>query len=1369
MSNYIYDEYYIDIPHENVINSSSNALDNLTNLLQSNNQPINTNNPNINSSSNTFQTNLTPPHNNLWIPSERFWNTYNKFQSTILKKYPDTPCVYCGRLLYKDKITWITYDSSQVYPIEQVDQIDILTLYSISRQQIIKVPSCSSCAKPQSRFQFPRLAKIPNEIEAIPLHHRKFLSPVYLHCSLGRNSGSNSYSEYRSIIGTMGYSINFRALALYSGIIGAYLQPINSNHISNEEIFNNTLSQAATWLSLNNPYLHNYTNILNQRSTTDPFPTATHIPNDDTAPPVNQGDIIVPNINLPNEVHNEDFHYSRLMAGFVHNNDNLSLPISTYDPNLEPLLFPHLFPDGKGHYHDMKKYAQSNENRLETLGKYAKHMILLNDPRFRLDHYWPTYIYLQLEKLRHHQNTQRILHKKSVDESYRLPLAIELIQQSNYSNTYHINEDLTIPIPTFIRTGDSYFHEKELHLNSMLQKFGLPTLFITLSMAESKWTELQEILQQTDNNDTIPTNRPLHCALHFINRFRSLKKEVWKNEKISGWGTITDFFDRIEFQNRGAAHIHGCYWTTKSIEYMIENNIIRADLPDSELEPELYQKVLTYQIHRCDPLKCGGPVLPGEQCKKGFPRQFSNTTHIDQNSNRYIYKCTKPSDQWVVPYHPETLLIWNAHMNIQYITSKGFARYVTKYMTKSEPSHIFNITDNNKFREHVIARRLGAMEAMFLILGEPICNSSIQVKYLNTDPPNIRSKAVLPIHLLINEDDDPYFKDTIEKYMNRPIDPIFNQVTYFKYFEEYIIQKKIPTNTRRIIYQDQLGNYVIKRTKPIIVRHRFLKITDGELYFYQLLLKNTPVRSENELKANYSTYRDRYTSMFPNIIQQIQQNTQNHTEQIRQFMNLRYSEILNQLISNLENVIPNNITNILRNQLNSLKILPPIFPENIIHQLPPDQYYVISILNSYLGKRDTHHWPYFFITGSGGTGKSYIIHLLVNLLKNKHSNYLLIAPTGVAAQNVGGNTIHADLRLVSTPTGFHTLAFYDNEFKEKLKKIDTIIIEEISMVSAELFEFISNMFATIHNNTIAFGGINIIVVGDLAQLPPITGSLIFRSSVWKLFYPLFLRQPHRQQNQTEFYDMLQNIRLGNITDEIWEKLQRKHQQYNPNKPIDLLLNTTNIVGYRETADKINSLVCNTLPTIQGKFMISHAIDIINGEQWNTSKTEKSFKSKTNLPASVRLQQGAKVMYLNNSKTNLKVCNGTIGVITDVNIETNSVRVSFNVPGGIIDMSIKPDTNYFMINGNHASRCQFPIQNCYALTVHKTQGLTLNDISVSLDDQIFSPGQAYVALSRCPNWDNIQIATLSRSAFMIDPTVINEYNRLERVAQNPLPI
>jgi ATP-dependent exoDNAse (exonuclease V) alpha subunit len=253
--------------------------------------------------------------------------------------------------------------------------------------------------------------------------------------------------------------------------------------------------------------------------------------------------------------------------------------------------------------------------------------------------------------------------------------------------------------------------------------------------------------------------------------------------------------------------------------------------------------------------------------------------------------------------------------------------------------------------------------------------------------------------------------------------------------------------------------------------------------------------------------------------------------------------------------------------------------------------------------------------------------------------------------------------------------------------------------------------------------------------------------------------------------MLQNIRLGNITDEIWEKLKQKHEQYAPNRAIEHLLNTTNVVGYRETSDRINRMICNTLPTSQDKFMVSEAIDKINGERYNANMTEKYFKSKTNLPASVRLQQGAKVMFLKNSKrSNLPICNGTIGVITDLNIEANTVRVAFIVPGPrIIDIDVGIETDYFIIDGNHASRQQYPLQNSYALTVHKTQGLTLRSISVALNEQIFSTGQAYVALSRCPSWENLHITALDRAAFMTDPEVITEYDRLERIGAAPLPI
>jgi len=102
------------------------------------------------------------------------------------------------------------------------------------------------------------------------------------------------------------------------------------------------------------------------------------------------------------------------------------------------------------------------------------------------------------------------MRQRNTGRNYRHPSASELLRQSAYSNNLIINEEITDPLPSFVRTGDTYFHQKELHANAMVAEYGLPTLFVTLSMAESRWEHLREILRVTDNGDTIPTNRPFH-------------------------------------------------------------------------------------------------------------------------------------------------------------------------------------------------------------------------------------------------------------------------------------------------------------------------------------------------------------------------------------------------------------------------------------------------------------------------------------------------------------------------------------------------------------------------------------------------------------------------------------------------------------------------------------------------------------------------------------------------------------------------------------------------------------------------------------------------------------------------------------------
>ncbi|CAG8804103.1 1728_t:CDS:1, partial [Gigaspora rosea] len=158
-----------------------------------------------------------------------------------------------------------------------------------------------------------------------------------------------------------------------------------------------------------------------------------------------------------------------------------------------------------------------------------------------------------------------------------------------------------------------------------------------------------------------------------------------------------------------------------------------------------------------------------------------------------------------------------------------------------------------------------------------ICNSSATVKFLTTEPPLTRARSVLPAYMIDESDENPYYDDSIMKYMHRPLISEFENLTYPQYFEQYSITPSRPT-TPRSIYRDQLQNYVVKRTKEIIIRYRYLTIEDGELYFYQQLLLNYPARSEADYKTTPDqTYRDKFLSLFPDFLNNLQTKLQPHT------------------------------------------------------------------------------------------------------------------------------------------------------------------------------------------------------------------------------------------------------------------------------------------------------------------------------------------------------------------------------------------------------------------------------------------------------------------------------------------------------------
>ncbi|CAJ0835293.1 1706_t:CDS:2 [Entrophospora sp. SA101] len=454
--------------------------------------------------------------------------------------------------------------------------------------------------------------------------------------------------------------------------------------------------------------------------------------------------------------------------------------------------------------------------------------------------------------------------------------------------------------------------------------------------------------------------------------------------------------------------------------------------------------------------------------------------------------------------------------------------------------------------------------------------------------------------------------ETAPEFQTRPNGEPFDNITYKDYIEQYDIKLSAINSSSQTIYRDNLGNYVVKRKTNILTRYRNLWLEHGELYFNQNLLLRVPARSEGDLIGTYETYRDHYLVRFPeefgNSIKSDQQNQHHQTINMLD----QYTNLIENLLYSLQSLLTQDIKGIIRSQLENIKILPPIVPNNSMLSLPSCQYNCVQTIFNYMGPRDTYHYPYFFISGSAGSGKSFLINLFAKKFLELNKNFLLMAPTGVAAVNIQGQTIHSALRIWSHGGRYQTLAFADQEFNQELRKIDTIIIDEVSMVQASLLTFISEMFSGIHQIFAPFGGINVILIGDLAQLPPINGHPVYKSPIWKVFYPIFLCHSHRQQNDPFFYNVLQKIRLGNITPSVWQFLQEKANQ---NLSLEMSsFHTSYIVGFRKSASYINEIICNHLPALNNKFMISEAIDCVDGRMGAaSSSTVKIENAKANRP------------------------------------------------------------------------------------------------------------------------------------------------------------
>jgi len=379
------------------------------------------------------------------------------------------------------------------------------------------------------------------------------------------------------------------------------------------------------------------------------------------------------------------------------------------------------------------------------------------------------------------------------------------------------------------------------------------------------------------------------------------------------------------------------------------------------------------------------------------------------------------------------------------------------------------------------------------------------------------------------------------------------------------------------------------------------------------------------------------------------------------------------------------------------------------------------------------------LTGPAGSGKTYVLNQFIKIAKRQGKHVSVTATTGLAATHLGGSTIHSWSGIGIADEIHH--GFFERMSKtrrEIIEKTDVLIIDEISMLHDFRLDMIDEVCRVVRRDDQPFGGIQVIMSGDFFQLPPINrggsrfGRFVVGSRAWNELNPTicYLDEQHRQDDE-ELLSILGAIRVGEISDDHVEKLlSRIDVEPGYGEPITEL-HTMNI-----DVDKLNEGYLNQLSG-----------DEISYEQATTGGKIyiDSLRKSVLAPEVLRLKKGALVMAVKNSP-NKKYVNGSLGVVIDFEPSTDYPIVEFSGGGRVVSMV--PDT-WELRDGDkkRASITQIPLRLAWAITVHKSQGMTLDRAKINLS-KAFVEGMGYVALSRVKNLFSLHLSGINQMALRV---------------------
>ncbi len=381
------------------------------------------------------------------------------------------------------------------------------------------------------------------------------------------------------------------------------------------------------------------------------------------------------------------------------------------------------------------------------------------------------------------------------------------------------------------------------------------------------------------------------------------------------------------------------------------------------------------------------------------------------------------------------------------------------------------------------------------------------------------------------------------------------------------------------------------------------------------------------------------------------------------------------------------------------------------------------------------------LTGAAGTGKTYVLNTFIKRAKKQGKSIAVTATTGLAATHLNGTTIHAWSGIgVHDAVDKYTIAKLAKSRQELIKKADTLIIDEISMLHDFRLDMVDEVLRVVRGNDAPFGGVQVILCGDFFQLPPVNrrdsrqGSFVIGSEVWQknVFSVCYLEKQYRQIEDDAYTQILNGIRAGFLSRSQLDALQARAGVFD-----DPFATKTRLLTVNVDVDMVNE---EQLDELDGDIH-SYEMETHGGKTY-VEQLQRSCLA----PEVLRLKKDAQVMCIKNAQDR-SYANGSLGTVVGFEKNTDYPVVEL-VSGRTI--TVRPDT-WELMDGEkrRAQLMQLPLRLAWAITVHKSQGMTLDAARIDLS-RAFVEGMGYVALSRVRSLKHLILDGLNGMALRVSP-------------------